>query len=260
MLSMSTRLCLIAWEFLTIVRLPGSTAAPVSAELAASMSCFPLVGLILGAVLVATDILTSLVFPPTIVNLLLIIVLIIITGGLHIDGLADTLDGLAGGSTRADRLRIMRDVHLGALGAAGLVLSLGLQYAALLALPDSLRLAALACMPMLGRWAMVIASFRMPYARAEGGLAQPFLHTLSINQVIIATAFAAFALIVSLGILRATVVLVVIALVSRGASALASRLLGGMTGDVLGATNQAAEIIFLLVIPVLTSNLSLLAL
>src|SRR5690349_11736477 len=123
----------IAWEFLTAIPLSAASHSPASRELAASMSCFPLVGLILGGILAGVDILLSVALSQAIVNILIVVVLIVATGGIHIDGLADSIDGLAGGRTSTDRLRIMRDVHLGALGATGLVLALALRYAGLAA-------------------------------------------------------------------------------------------------------------------------------
>jgi adenosylcobinamide-GDP ribazoletransferase len=224
------------------------------------MSYFPVVGLILGGVLGGTDLLISLVLPPTVVNLVLLVVLVIATGGLHVDGLADTIDGLAGGATPADRLRIMRDAHVGAIGATGLMLALGLRYAGLVALPSSHRLALLLCMPMIGRWAIVVSSVGMPYARAEGGLAQPFLQQLSIKELIMATVYTAPVLIWSIGILNAAAMMALVALVARGVSALASRLIGGVTGDILGASNEVAEIAFVIAAPIVMAlDLSALA-
>jgi adenosylcobinamide-GDP ribazoletransferase len=243
----------IAWEFLTAIPLPAANQSPDSKELAGSMSWFPLVGLILGGLLAVTDLLTSVALTPMVVNILIMVVLVIATGGLHIDGLADSIDGLAGGRTPTDRLRIMRDVHLGALGATGLVLALGLRYAGLAALPSSHRLAMLVCMPVVGRWAMVVSSLGMPYARAEGGLAQPFLQQLSIAHFILATLWVGPVLIWSVGLLNAAAMMALVALVARGISALAMRLVGGVTGDILGAANEVAEIAFLIAAPVIVS-------
>jgi adenosylcobinamide-GDP ribazoletransferase len=97
------------------------------------------------------------------------------------------LDGLAGGKTPAERLPIMRDPRIGAIGATGLFLSLLLRYAGLMALPQALRVPALVCMPALGRWAMVALAWTSPYARAEGGLAASFLTHLSWHHVVVST-------------------------------------------------------------------------
>jgi adenosylcobinamide-GDP ribazoletransferase len=216
------------------------------------MGWFPIVGLILGAMLAGSDILLAAVFSPGVVNVLIIVILVLLTGGLHLDGLADSVDGLAGGRTVADRLRIMRDAHIGALGATGLILALTLRYAALLALPQADRVLLLLCMPAVGRWAMVMGGIGAPYARREGGLAQPFLQQLSVREVIAATAVLGIAYVLSLGLVGALIGCVVIAVVARGLTALAQKLLGGITGDTLGATNEVAEIVFLLIAPTVT--------
>lgn len=243
----------IAWRFLTTIPLAVSYHDPAPRDLAKSMGWFPCIGLILGGCLAVTDLLLAIMFPPSVVNVLLIVMLVVLTGGLHIDGLADSVDGLAGGRTPADRLAIMRDARIGAVGAAALVLALGLRYAGLMTLPQSDRLALLICLPAAGRWAMVIGSLSVPYARREGGLAQPFLQQLSAREVVGATVFLLGAFCWSLGPASALIECVVVAAVARAVSTLARRALGGMTGDTLGATNEIAEIVFLITAPVLVS-------
>lgn len=215
------------------------------------MAWFPLVGLFLGALLAVSDLLFSVILADSVVNLLLIVVLVILTHGLHLDGLADTIDGIAGGRTAADRLAIMRDPHIGAIGVIGLILALGLRYVGLMALPQAERLSILICMPAVGRWAMVVGAVSVPYARPAGGLAHPFLQQVSARAVISATVVVAVALVWAIGPVSALFVGALVALVARGVAALASRLLGGMTGDTFGATNEAAELLFLVAVPVL---------
>lgn len=181
--------------------------------------------------------------------MLLLVVLVGITGGLHLDGLADALDGLAGGRTPVQRLAIMRDPRIGAIGATGLVLDLGLRLAGLLALPPGARLPALLCMPAVGRWAMVIGAWGAPSARAERGLAAPFLRELAWTDVVTATLVTVVAVAWALGPVAAVVVCGLGVLAARAVTWTASRLCGGITGDLLGATNELAEILFLLLVP-----------
>lgn len=242
---------LFAWHFLTAIPLSRLHHDPTPRELAASMSWYPLVGLILGGFLAASDVLLSRFFSQGVVNALLIVLLVVVTRGLHQDGLADSLDGLVGGHTPAERLAIMRDGRIGAIGATGLVLALGLRYAGLQALPQSERLPLLMCMPAVGRWAMVLGAVSTPYARAEGGLAEPFLTHLSPREVIWATVLLAGALLWLVGPLGALVSLGVAAVIARASAAFSTRFIGGITGDTLGATNEIAEIIFLLAGPAL---------
>jgi adenosylcobinamide-GDP ribazoletransferase len=191
---------------------------------------------------------TGAVFIRPVSDWLVILFLIVLTRGLHQDGLADTVDGWLGGQTVEERLRIMRDGSIGALGATALFLALALRYAGLSAWPSADRVSDLICMPVVGRWAMLIGGFRMPYARSAG-LAQSFLDGLSTRTLVIASVTALVIVAWRLGAVRAVVLLVVSGLVARTISMMARRRIGGTTGDVLGATNEAAEIAFVLTVP-----------
>ena len=239
----------IAWQFLTAVPVSRAHHDPAPAELAASMAWYPVVGLLLGGVLALTAWLLSGVVARVVLDALLIVLLVAVTRGLHQDGLADTLDGWAGGRTPAERLVIMRDGRIGAIGATGLILALGLRYAGLAALPELDRLPILLCMPAVGRWAMVVGAVAVPYARAEGGLAESFLQNLKTRHVLIATLCLAAALVFAMGPVGAVVSLSVTALVARAVSAHSRRLCGGVTGDQMGATNEVAEVLFLILAP-----------
>lgn len=240
-----------AWHFLTAIPLSREHHTPTAPELAASMAWYPVIGLVIGGGLALIDLALARLLSPTIVNVLLIVLLVLVTRGLHQDGLADTLDGLAGGRTPAERLPIMRDPRIGAIGATGLFLSLLLRYAGLMALPQALRLPAIICMPALGRWAMVMTAWSSPYARAEGGLASPFLAHLSWFHVLVSTAIIALALVLGFGLLHAAVVLVISVIVLLVVWAGCRIWFGGITGDTLGATNEVVEILFLLLLPLL---------
>jgi adenosylcobinamide-GDP ribazoletransferase len=213
------------------------------------MAWFPLVGLVIGAMLAVADLLLSRLFTGPVVNALLVVLLVLLTRGLHQDGLADTLDGLAGGTTPADRRAIMRDPRVGAMGVTGLILSLGLRYVALLALPQMDRLPLLICMPAIGRWTMVLAARAAPYGRKEGGLGEAFLTGLSAREIILATVIIGSALFWMLGSLVSAVTLASAAALAIGWAAFSKRSFGGITGDTLGALNEIAEVMFLLAGP-----------
>src|SRR5581483_4869579 len=129
---------------------------------------FPVIGLILGAILVAFDAAAAPFFPRPIVNLFLMLLLVLITGGLHLDGFADTVDGLAGGATPAERLEIMRDGRIGALAVVGLFFLLTFKFLALNALPEAVRWRGLLAFPFVGRSMMVPAACFSRYPRPEG--------------------------------------------------------------------------------------------
>jgi adenosylcobinamide-GDP ribazoletransferase len=240
---------IFAWHFLTMIPLSRAHHEPTAPELAASMAWYPVVGLLIGGGLVAADKVLDIVFATEVVNALVLVMLVLLTRGLHQDGLADTLDGLAGGRTPAERLSIMHDPRIGAIGATGLFLSLILRYAGLMALPPDLRLPALLCMPAMGRWAMVTLAWISPYARAEGGLAAPFLTHLSWRHVALATIFLTIGLTGGFNAVGALLILMAGAVAVLVAWYACRRWFGGITGDTLGAANEATEILFLLLAP-----------
>lgn len=240
-----------AWQFLTAIPVSRDHHDPAPVELAGSMVWYPFVGILLGGSLAVTDLLIARWLPREAVSALLMLLLVAMTRGLHQDGLADTLDGLAGGRTPSDRLTIMRDPRIGAIGATGLFLSLILRYAALVSLPEALRSPALVCMPAVGRWGMVIGAYGASYARAEGGLAAPFLAHLSFRHVFGASVVVLSLMVWAFGAAPALAALSIAGLLSRLATSFCRHFLGGITGDTLGATNELVEISFVLLIPLL---------
>ncbi len=246
---------LFAWQFLTAIPLSRAHHDPAPTELADSMMWYPIVGALLGGLLAVTDSLIANWLSREVVSALLILLLVGITRGLHQDGLGDTLDGLAGGRTPADRLSIMRDPRIGSIGATGLFLSLIVRYAAFLSLPEAMRWQALLCAPALGRWAMVSGAYGARYARPESGLAAPFLAHLSAKHLIGATLVIGGLLIWQFGAVHSMIILPGAALISRFLTSWYSRIFGGITGDTIGATNEVVELSFLLLVP-LSSRLS----
>ena len=241
----------VAWQFLTIIPVSRRHHTLASEQLAHSMTWFPAVGLVIGGLLAGAMWTFETVLSRPVSDGLAILLLIVLTRGLHLDGLADTIDGWGGGRTPERRLAIMRDSRIGAMGAMALIAALGLRYLGLSALPDHSRWLAVASMPLVGRWAMTIGGLRMSYARPEGGMAQPFLDHLKIAHVLIATMGAGIWLVWCFGPTVGLSVLVVSGLVARAIAFLSHRLCGGMTGDVFGLINEAAEITFLIAAPAL---------
>src|SRR5919202_6518068 len=161
-----------------------------------AMAAFPLAGLVLGALLVGLDRLLSLTaFPLTTRNILLVVALVALTGGLHLEGLMDTCDGLIGGHNAQQRLNIMRDSHVGSYGVLGGVCVVLLKVGALGAVPNSVRVLALLLTPMLGRWSLVLAAALFPPARPSGlgaafraGVTPPRLAVAAVTCVLAACA------------------------------------------------------------------------
>lgn len=230
--------------FLTVLPLPAGP--PGSArELGRSLAYFPLIGLGLGLLLAGANHAVGLFFPPSVCALLVLLLLIFVTGALHLDGVADTADGMYGIRDRATRLRIMKDSRVGAMGVVALLCLLLLKVVTLTALPAVAQWQVLIALPVVGRWMMVALAVLAPYARSEGGTGSVFVEEAGRRELGIATLILAAVL---LGFFRlwgltllAALVLVVIAL-----ERYFRRRLGGVTGDILGAVCEWSEALFLL--------------
>lgn len=234
---------LLALEFLTVLRLRRAPAADVVA-IARSQALFPLVGLGLGLLLVGLDAGLSRVLPPAAAAALLVVALIILTGGLHLDGVADTCDGLFGAYDRQRRLEIMRDSRVGSYGALGIAAILLLKWAAILSLAWPLRRDALLLAPALGRWAMVAVIAAFPYARPQG-LGKAMHQEARPYPLLLAGATALGASALLLG-MWGPLAWAFVAAFGSLLALYAHRRLGGLTGDVYGAICELSETAFLL--------------
>ncbi len=235
----------LAWRFLTIlpwIRRP----QPVSPVLGRSMAFFPTVGLLLGLLLWGVFALFHLVFPQNACAGLVVLLSALLTGALHLDGLADTLDGLAFGRTAAERLQIMKDHRVGTFGVLGLVFAVVLKIVVLAAIPIDAVGRALLFALVIGRWSMVLLLYRAPYVRAEGvGLG--FKDTLGKKDLIWAAATAmlfGFILFPIWGIL----LWLLAGLFTLLIDLFFENRIGGVTGDVLGACNESNEVLALILV------------
>lgn len=234
----------LAWQFLTI--LPwGKREQEIDPRLLGrSMAFYPMVGLLLGLILWAVHWACSFVFPRALCDGLVIMLLAILTGGLHLDGLADTCDGLASGKSPEEKMKIMKDHRVGTFGVVGLILILGMKFLALNSLPDPAVGAGLLFALILGRWSMVQLTYRTPYARQEGGLGLAFKETLTRREVILA---AATSLVLGLFFWRVwgVILCLMVGLFTLLIQKFFEKKIGGITGDVLGAANEVNEVLVL---------------
>lgn len=231
-----------AIRFLTILPLPAKRE-PTEADLARATACFPLVGMLLGGALLLSSKLAASLWSPMTVNALVLIVLGLLTGGLHLDGLADTVDGLCGGTTREEKLAIMKDSRVGAFGAAALFGLLLLKFSLLGELSGALHGDALVLAPTLGRWAMVCAIFFFPPARA-GGMGPLFKKHCGRRELAFATATALGCTLLLFGLWGLAILGGLGLAVAVMAWAL-TRALGGLTGDTYGALCEVSEVLTL---------------
>ncbi len=251
-LSYDLAACLRFYSRLPVPRLPGEGDPHAIPDFRRVPRMLPVAGLVLalpGAVTLLAG--WRLGLGPFLAATLAIAVGILITGALHEDGLADVADGFGGGATLTRRLEIMRDSRIGAYGGVALVLSLALRMGALATLLDRVGAdAALALIlaAILSRTAALAPMVLLPPARADGAGAA--VGRPGRDALLLATALA---LLLTLGGIAAGLpaagALLMIGLAAAGAlamTALARAKIGGQTGDVIGACQQAAEIVALL--------------
>jgi adenosylcobinamide-GDP ribazoletransferase len=198
---------------------------------------FPLVGAAVGAAGGAVRVLADRPLGPTVAAVLATATLIVATGALHQDALADCADGLGVRGDRTRRLEVMRDSAIGAFGTLALILWAALTIAVLAALPRADALADMALAAGLGRWAAVAHAALVRPARADG-LGAAFTPGMPATALATAIALAGAATHGTPGLAAAATA----ALVAAAISAWAKRTLGGRTGDTLGATVALAEL------------------
>ncbi len=255
---MMMRRFLIALQFLT--RFPLKIEpAPSIEEIGRSMTCFPAAGLCLGVYLVALNSVLSCFLPPLVVDILLILGLVLASGAMHMDGLADMVDGfyagnaLPSGDARKRRiLEVMKDSHVGVMGALAVFFVLALKIFCIHSLPPDAKNSLLLLTPCLSRWYMVWAAATSNYARKTAsnpsrncvGLGETFTHFITPDELKTASALPCLS---ALFILKFNgVILLILTLISlymlikyirRG--------IDGMTGDTLGALNEIMETLVL---------------
>jgi adenosylcobinamide-GDP ribazoletransferase len=247
-------LFVVATQFLT--RLPTPRLANFDARwLSQSVRYFPLVGALVGAINVGVWWLARHVLPASVAVGLMLAVSMLVTGAFHEDGLADACDGLGAGGTRERILAVMKDSRIGAFGALALLLSLGLKWSTLVALPAALFPLLVMTAHTLSRWCAMALIWRLPYVRDEDGKSKPFADRLSGAEWVLSGAIGALALLpVAWLSLEHAAFDPRVLLIAAGCAALTAglaagyfrRRIGGYTGDCLGAVQQLAELAFLI--------------
>ena len=241
---------LIALQFLTIF--PVKIKSEIkNEELGLSLFYFPLVGLVIGLVLSSSATLFS--FLPVLVKgVLILIVSVIITGGIHLDGFVDTCDGFYGNKPKEKILEIMRDSRIGAMGAMGLILLLLFKFSLIVNLSSVILWKALIEMAVFSRWSQVLACKITSCARQEGK-AKYFIE-YSDKKILILGGVFTVALFLLMARLNGIFLFVFPFLCVLLFIQYIKRRIGGMTGDTIGAISEIAEV------SVLFSNLLIISL
>lgn len=232
---------LIALQFLTI--LPVRIKKDIlEADYGKSLLYFPLVGVIIGGILAFLSYVFSFL-PPMAAASLLLAASALITGGMHLDGLADTCDGFYAGKTKEKTLEVMRDSRAGVMGVIGVTSLLICKFALFYSIAFNSLWKALFLMAVWGRVAQVLSCALSEYAR-ENGKAKFFIGHATKKTALISVLFAAilsFMFMQFMGILASVTI---IALVLFFVNYVKKRI-GGMTGDTIGAISEVIEVITL---------------
>ena len=247
---------LAALSFLTIIPVPRRRETTPE-EVGRSLVYFPVVGGIIGLILVTLNWLLGLVLPSAVANGLLIVSMAVISGALHLDGFVDTCDGIGGHKTVEARWQVMRDSRVGAFGVISVFLLLLVKYASLSSVPASWLMATLVLMPVVSRWAMVYAVFTYHYAR-PGGLGKALKQGTSWRGFVIATVITLTAAIgsarlasVSYFYLAGLAIMFGVWVIVVAMAAYFKRKFSGLTGDTYGAINEVAEATVLILVGLL---------
>lgn len=214
--------------------IPEKSAVP----LARCLPWFPLVGAALGLALGGLGLVLDRLLPSGPTAALLLSIYVMVTGGLHLDGLMDTADGVFGGHTPERRRAIMRDSRVGAFGVLAGVVSLLIQYACLTEVSGVERLRVLVATLAAGRWAMTLAVGLFPSARLDGlgaamksGASARLMAGAAVAAGGIAVVTASFG----------AIAMLIAAIVAIGVGYFLTRRLEGLTGDTYGAVDVIVE-------------------
>jgi adenosylcobinamide-GDP ribazoletransferase len=224
--------------------------------LSESARFFPLVGALVGIIAVGIWWICSLFFPPLVAVGLMMSASLLLTGAFHEDGFADVCDGFGGGRMRDAVLAIMKDSRVGAYGAIGVVMMLGLKWSALVSLPYAALPIIVIGAHMVSRWCAIGLIWRLPYVRADAeAKSKPLANSLSGADWLLSGVLGALILLPALLLIdpaaRPQLALALLAALTLSgittllAAGYFKRRIGGYTGDCLGATQQLAELGFL---------------
>ena len=225
-----------ALRFLTLFPLPRRIDHSDN-DVGRSAIFFPVVGLILGSILVLVNFALELFASAGLLSVILVTLLTFMTRGFHLDGVGDTFDGLGAGGDRDRVLSIMDDSHIGAFGLIAIVLVLFLKIHALEGMHLD-RWRTLLVAPILGRWAMVLLAYRSKAAKA--GLGSNLIDHLKTTHFLLATLLT---LLLVAAILHGNGIAMMawVALFTIASKNYFHRRLGGVTGDIFGAVGELSE-------------------
>lgn len=225
-----------ALQFLTLFPCPRRIDYAYT-DVGRSAIFFPVIGLILGAILVLVNFLLEPFASAGLSSAILVSLLAFMTRGLHLDGVGDTFDGLGAGNDRDRILSVMTDSHIGVFGLIAIVLILFLKIHALESM-DVDRWRALLVATILGRWAMVLLAYRSK--AAKDGLGSRLIDHLQTKQFVLATLITLL-LVTAIWRGNGIAMMAWVAIFTTASKSYFHRRLGGVTGDICGAVGELSE-------------------
>lgn len=181
-----------------------------------------------------------------VINVIILVASFAITGGMHVDGLSDTLDGFIGGCNKEARLKIMKDSAAGAFGVWGITISILAKYVLLNNIPAHVWASSLICMGVLSRFSQVQLGYISLYAGiSKDGLGRPFTDYIKRGGFLKAVIITTIIIGLLLG-LKGILILLIISSITICIKRISVNKIDGITGDVLGATSEVNEVCVLL--------------
>ena len=239
MIWLRQRIAEVQLAFMLLTRLPAGRLGGYVPELASAKWAFPLAGMVVGGSLAGSYVaMNSLGLSAGLAAILALSVGMMMTGGLHEDGLADCADGFGGGQTKDQKLAIMRDSRVGSYGVLALILVIAARIMALAALPATAQsLVLLISLAMVSRLMMVVYLNWVPSARGEGlghraGKGGGLSVVVAASLCVPAMLYSGGLIVFSLAALCGAAIIV---------GWIANRQIGGQTGDVCGAVQILSE-------------------
>ncbi len=242
-----------------ILQLQFLTRIPVNIDIEFDENSFsrgiifaPVIGLLIGVIIAGIYIVAGFTGRPIIAVLAAVIAEIIITGGLHLDGLADTFDGIFSNRPKEKILRIMKDSRIGTNGTLSLILIIVSKIWLMLIINTNYIVPCLIIMPALSRMNITWTAGMSTYARKEKSAAASIVNNTGMKEIVITTVIAAAPCAALLQLLSAPAVAAVIIFVILF-TAYVKKKIGGITGDIIGAVIELSELIFLITVIVCES-------
>ena len=226
-------------KFLTIIPAPGKEVGKNT------VAFFPAAGIFLGAIIYILNFFLKKIFPQTITNAFILLVYTILTGGLHLDGLADTFDAISG--SKGDRKKffeILDDSRIGTSGTIALIFSIMLKF--LLLTEKSLLI-----FPVVSRWSIVFSMFISKPAK-EDGLGSLFIRNTNFGMFLFSTIFSVAIASLFLHWKGVIALFLVTSIVASIIVVFFTKKIGGITGDILGAINEISEILCLILLKIIS--------